>query len=644
MKTIRWTKPAARGRNLAPTLIFGLVLSLGAFSAQAEPRHGMSVFGDLHYEEGFAHFSYVNPDAPKGGTFSQIGPTWILNQSPLTFDSLNSYILRGNGAMGAELTFDTLMSRSGDEPDAVYGLVARTADLADDGNSVVFALRPEARFHDGTPLTAHDVAFSLLLLKEKGHPLISLSIKEMANAEALDAHTLRVRFTGKQTRDLPLLIAQLPIFSQAYYTAHAFDQSTLEPPLGSGPYRVGRFKQGRFIEYQRVDDYWARDLNVNIGRWNFDIVRFEFYRDRTAQFEAFKAGEYLFREEFTSKVWATEYNFPAVDQGRVLLLTTRDDTPSGAQGWFLNTRRPQMADPRVREALGLAFDFEWTNRNHFFELYTRTGSYFENSVMRARGAPSPEEIDLLAPYRDQLSPRVFGPAIEPPVSDGSGKDRRMLLRARTLLEEAGWQIVNGKRQNAAGEILSLEFLSDSPTFERVISALQANLTLLGIESRIRPVNSAEYQERVKNFDFDIITRRFSVGATPGIELKNYLASASAHTPGSNNLSGISDPVVDALVEDVISAETRLEQEIAARALDRVLRSGFYWIPHWFKPAHNLAFWDVFAWPEKAPTYARGAAMPDTRGVIDTWWVDPTKAANAPRARSTSDTASKPPAE
>ncbi|MEQ9143119.1 MAG: extracellular solute-binding protein [Parvibaculaceae bacterium] len=612
--------------------VAAVLFSLGSFGpAGADPSHGLSIFGDLKYAPGFAHFSYVNPEAPKGGTFSQIGPNWIFNQSPLTFDSLNSYILKGNGAMGAELTFDTLMSRSGDEPDAVYGLVARTADLAADGNSVVFDLRPEAHFHDGTPLTAEDAAFSFMLLKEKGHPLIALSLREMETAEALGPQTLKVTFTGDQTRDLPLLVAQLPIFSKAYYSSHAFDETTLEPPLGSGPYKVGAFEQGRFITYERVDDYWARDLNVNVGRWNFDEIRYEFYRDRTAQFEAFKAGEYLLREEFTSKVWATEYNFPAVEDGRVVLLTTRDDTPSGAQGWFLNTRRPQFADVRVREALGLAFDFEWTNRNHFFDLYTRTGSYFENSTMRAEGEPSPEELALLEPYRDQLPERVFGPAIEPPVSNGSGKDRRLLLRAGRLLDDAGWTIVDGKRRNADGEVLTVEFLNDAPTFERVISGFQANLQQLGIDARIKPVNSAEFQERVKTFDFDIVTRRFSVAATPGVEVRSYWSSESAEMPGSSNLSGIADPVVDALAEKVISAATREDQVIAARALDRVLRAGFYWVPHWYKAAHNLAFWDVFARPEKAPRYSRGSAMPDSRGVIDTWWIDPAKAENAPKA-------------
>lgn len=619
------------GRIGSGAIIAAVSVALSWGGASAEPEHGLSIFGDLMYEADFPHFSYVNPDAPKGGAFSQIGPSWILNQSPLTFDSLNSYILKGNGAMGAELTFDTLMTRSGDEPDAVYGLVAKTADMADDGNSILFELRPEARFHDGSPLTAEDAAFSLMLLKEKGHPLISLTIREMAAAEALGPHTLKVTFTGNQTRDLALLITGLPIFSKAYYTTHDFEETTLDAPLGSGPYRVKRFEQGRYITYERVEDYWARDLNVNVGRWNFDTVRYEFYRDRTAQFEAFKAGEYLLREEFTSKVWATEYNFPAVEEGRVALLTMEDATPSGAQGWFLNTRREQFSDVRVREALGLAFDFEWTNRNHFFNLYLRSGSYFENSEMRAEGLPGPGELELLEPFRDQIAAQVFDEAIEPPVSDGSGKDRRLLLQASKLLDAAGWTIQDGKRRNTAGEVLTVEFLNDAPTFERVISAFQANLTQLGIETSIKPVNSAEYQERVKVFDFDVMSRRFSISATPGVEIANYWSSEAAETPGSFNLSGISDPVIDALMDKIINAASRDDQVQAARAIDRVLRSGFYWVPHWYKASHNLAFWDVFARPDTAPRYSRGSAVTDKRGVLDTWWIDPEKAANAPQA-------------
>jgi microcin C transport system substrate-binding protein len=451
----------------------------------------------------------------------------------------------------------------------------------------------------------------------------------METAEALSAHRLKVTFTGNQTRDLALLITGLPIFSKAYYTEHSFEETTLEAPLGSGPYRVKDLAQGRSISYERVEDYWARDLNVNVGRWNFDTIRYEYYRDRTAQFEAFKAGEYLLREEFTSKVWATEYNFPAIEDGRVVQLTTRDDTPSGAQGWFLNTRRPQFSDVRVREALGLAFDFEWTNRNHFFELYKRSGSYFENSDMRAHGAPLPGELAFLEPFRDQLPARVFEEAIEPPISDGSGKDRRLLLQAGKLLTEAGWTIQDGQRRNAEGEILSVEFLNDSPTFERIIAAFQANLIQLGIETRIKPVNSAEFQERVKTFDFDVMTRRFSMRATPGVEIHNYWSSETADISGSRNLPGIKDPVVDALMEKVIEAKTREEQVLAARAIDRVLRAGFYWVPHWYKASHNLAFWDVFARPDKAPRFARGGTISDKRGVIDTWWIDPAKVQNTP---------------
>lgn len=586
-------------------------LSFTSAAALAAPTHGLSIFGDLKYEDGFAHFDYVNPDAPKGGTLSQVGSTWIFNQSPLTFDSLNSYILKGNGALGMELTFDSLMVRAGDEPDAVYGLVAETADVADDGNSVTFKLREEARFHDGTALTAEDVAFTLNLLKEKGHPLISQLIREMDVAEATGTHEVVVRFTGDQTRDLPLVIAQLPVFSKTYYSEHPFDETSLEVPLGSGPYRVKDFAQGRSITYERDPDYWARDLNVNVGRWNFDIMRYEFYRDRTAQFEAFKSGEYLLREEFTSKVWATEYNFPAIEDGRVILRTLEDHNPSGAQGWFLNTRRPQFQDPRVREALGLAFDFEWTNRNHFYDLYTRTGSYFENSTMRANGAPGDDELAILTPFRDDLPERVFGEAIEPPISDGSGRDRAMFRQAGALLDAAGWTIVDGKRRNTDGEVLTVEFLNDAPTFERVIAAFQTNLERIGIEARIKPVNAAEYQERLKSFDFDVLTQRFSMSNTPGVEMRSYWGSEAANLSGSRNLSGIADPTIDALTEQIIAAPTRAEQTIAARALDRVLRAGFYWVPHWYKASHHLAFWDRFDWPDVKPLYQRG--------VKDTWW-------------------------
>lgn len=583
----------------------------GGMAHAGEKRHGMSIFGELKYAPGFSHFDYVNPKAPKGGTFSQVGPTAAFNASFYTFDTLNGYILRGAAPQGLDLIFDTLMVRAYDEPDAVYGLVAESVEASDDGNSLTFHLRDGAYFHDGTPLTAEDVVFSILLLKEKGHPLISQNLRELADVQAHGARVVEITFTGNQTRDLPLFIAAvLPIFSKRYYTENEFGAS-LTPPLGSGPYRIGSFRAGRFINYERVTDYWARDLNVNVGQWNFDRIRFDYYRDRTAQFEAFASGQYLFREEFTSKTWATEYNFPAIRDGRVKLAELPDETPSGAQGWFLNMRRAKFQDRRVREALTLAFDFEWTNANIFYGLYKRTESYFENSPMKAAGVPSAEELAQLEPWRDTLPEDVFGEVVSPPVSDGSGQDRRLLRRAAALLDEAGWTVQDGKRRNAAGDTLSLEFLDNDPMVERLTAPLVKNLRLLGIDATIRLVDSSQYQQRRDNYDFDVMIQRYSLSLTPGIEIRAYWTSDFAGVPGGRNLSGIADPAVDTLVEKVIAAKTREEQIIAARALDRVLRAGHYWIPQWHKNVHHIAFWDKFAWPETKPKYHRG--------VTATWW-------------------------
>lgn len=585
----------------------------------AGPRHGMSIFGELKYPKGFPHFDYVNPGAPKGGTLSEQPSTGAYNASLQSFDTLNGYILKGNAPARLDFIFDTLMARAYDEPYAVYGLVAESVETMEKGDRLIFRLREAARFHDGTKLTAEDVAFSFMLLKEKGHPLISLNLREMKKAEALDERTLAVTFTGKQTRDLPIFVAStLPIFSKAYYTKQKFDATTLEPPLASGPYKIGRFKAGDNITFERVPDYWARDLNVNVGSWNFDRIRFEYYRDRTAGFEAFSAGHYLFREEFTSKVWATQYDFPAVKDGRVKLETLPDHTPSGAQGWFINARREKFADPRVREALNLAFDFEWTNKNLFYGLYKRTSSFFENSPMRAEGSPSAAELKLLEPFRATLSPAVFGPAVTAPVSDGTGQDRKLLRRAAQLLDEAGWKISGGVRRNARGEALTVEFLGDDPVFQRVEGPYAKNLRLIGVDAKSRLVDSAQFQDRLKSYDFDFTVQRYQLGLTPGIEMRGYWNSAYGKEPGSRNLCGIDNPAIDALIETVIAAETREQQIVAARALDRVLRAGQYWIPQWYKASYALAYWDIYERPKVRALY--------DRAVEQTWWVDAAKAA------------------
>jgi len=578
----------------------------------AEPRHGLSIFGDLKYSADFKHFDYVNPDAPKGGRTSQIGPGGVT-----TFDSFNSFILKGDAAQGMELCFDSLMVRALDEPDAVYGLVAETADVAPDKMSVTFKLRPEAKFSDGSPVTAEDVVFSFEAIKAKGHPRLSFPLRDVAKAEALDAETVRYSFEGTLVRDLPVTVATLPILSKAYYTTHDFEKTSLDPALGSGPYKVGPYKAGTYVTYVRRPDYWGRDLAVNIGHYNFDEVRYEYFRDRTLELEALLAGTIDFREEFTSKDWATGYDRKPVKDGRVKLLTIPDERPSGAQGFFINTRRDKFRDVRVREALGLAFDFEWSNEKLFYKLYTRTASYFENSDLKAVGPPSPEELALLEPFRDKLPAAVFGEPVSPAVTDGSGNNREQLRQAVKLLTDAGWtQTAQGVR-NAKGEPLSVEILIDSPTFERIAAPYVKNLKAIGVEATIRMVDSAQYERRIKDFDFDLTTERYALQLTPGVELKTFWGSQAAATIGSFNLAGIADLVLDQLIDKIVASTSRAELVTATRAADRVLRAGYYWVPQWYKGAHNLAFWDKFGWPEVKPKYERGA--------LDTWWYDEAKA-------------------
>jgi microcin C transport system substrate-binding protein len=592
--------------------------------AQSETeRHGISAFGDLKYPADFKHFDYVNPDAPKGGTFSQLGPNKQYNQNFLTFNSLNSYILKGDAAQGMELTFATLMAPASDEPDGLYGLAARAVVVAPDGLTYRFVLRPEAKFHDGSRITAADVAFSLLLLKQKGHPIIGALLRDMTGAEAADDASVVVRFAPKRGRDVPLFVAQLPIFSRAYYTAKSFDETTLDVPLGSGAYKVGRFEAGRYIEYARVKDWWGADLPASRGLNNFDIVRFEFYRDRDVAFEGFSGKSYLFREEFLSRVWATRYDFPAIRDGRVKREELPDDTPSGAQGWFINTRREKFKDPRLREALSYAFDFEWTNKNIMYGAYKRTASVFQNSDMMAQGPPGPEELALLEPFRGRVPEEVFGEPFMPPVSDGSGQDRAMLRKAAILLQAAGIALKDGKRVTPKGERLTIEFLNDEPSFQPHHLPFIKNLATLGIDANFRLVDAVQYHARVDAFDFDIAIERFGFSSTPGDGLRPYFTAQAATTNGTQNLAGIADPVMDALTERIIAAATRAELIVACRALDRVFRAGRYWIPQWYNPAHRIAYWDVFGHPAAKPRYARG--------IPETWWYDRDKATKIERA-------------
>lgn len=585
-------------------------LPVRAQQTQGE-RHGLSAFGDLKYPPNFPHFDYVNPNAPKGGVFSQIGSSGQINQNLETFDTLNIFSQKNNGALGVELTFVSLMVRALDEPDSMYGLAASSVSISEDGLNYRFRIRPEARFHDGTKITAADVAWTITAMKTTGHNILKLMLLDVEGAEATTDDVVTVRFAKNRGRETPLIVAGLSILSRKNLEGKNFDEPTLTPLLGSGPYRVGRLEPGRFIEYNRVANWWGEKLNVGRGINNFDTVRYEYYRDREVGFQGFTARNYLFREEFTSRTWATSYDFPAARDGRVKKDILPDLTPSGAQGWFINVRRDKFSDKRVREAIALTMDFAWMNKNLMYDSYQRTTSYFQNSEMAAQGKPSPEELALLEPFKGKVDDAVFGDVYVPPETDGSGSDRNLLRRAGVLLRDAGCEVKDGKRLTSKGEPFTIEFLNNSPSFEPHHSAIISNLRRIGIEANMRLVDPAQYQLRHQTFDFDVTVSRFSTSSTPGESLRTFFTAESAKTHGSRNLSGISDPVIDALIEKVVEAKTRDSLYAACRALDRVLRAGHYWIPQWNKASHWIAYWDVFARPKEKPRYGR--AIPET------WW-------------------------
>ncbi len=578
--------------------------------------HGVSAFGDLKYPAGFPHFDYATPDAPKGGTFST-------GYGGVTFDSVNSFVIKGTPVIGMDFTVDTLMTGAADEPDAMYGRLAKTIEYPEDRAYATFTLRPEARFRDGSEVTAEDVVFSFDVLREKGHPQYRVLLAGVASATAEGPRRVRFDFRPEAAkRDLPMVVASIPIFQKAWFDTRDFAEATLEPPMTSGPYMVEEdaLSPGRFITYLRRADYWGWDLPVMRGRFHFERIRIEYFRDRSAQFEAFKAGAFSFNEEFWSKLWATGYDFPAVNRGDIVRETLPDERPAGTQGYWFNLRREKFQDIRVREAIALAFDFEWSNDTLFFGLYNRTDSFFEGGDMEAGGKPSPAELALLEPLADTLPDGVLDePAYTPPETDGSGRNRRNLRRAARLLDEAGWEVVDGKRMKG-GQVLAVEFLSSTPSFDRITNPYTKLLQRIGIDATTRRVDAAQYKRRQDEYEFDVIVDRKAMSSTPGVELRNYFHSESADNSGSENLAGLKHPAVDALVERVENAESREELTVAVKALDRVLRALHIWVPQWNKASHTLAFWDIYGRPavEEKPKYARG--------VIDRWWIDPEKQA------------------
>ncbi len=605
----------ARVRAAVAALVAAATLATGTGSlAQDVIRsHGISTFGDLKYPPDFAHFDYVNPDAPQGGTMR-----WRGTLASSTFDSLNSFILKGEPAQGLGLLYDSLLTGASDEPDASYGLIARTIEYPADRSWVIFEMRPEARFSDGVPITAEDVVFTFETLRDKGDPQYRILLQDVTSAEALD--TNRVKFTfapAAAKRDLPALVGGLSILPKHYYATVPFEDSTMTPPVGSGEYVVAEASPGRSIKYCRNPDYWGKDLPVNIGISNFECYVYEYFSDYTAAFEALKSGQYLFHEEFSSKAWATEYDFPALRKGWVKKAEIPDARPAGTQGFWINMRRDKFSDPRVREAIAAMFNFEWSNKALMYDSYKRTTSFFENSPMAASGLPEGEERAVLERHRDLIPPEIFTePAFVPPVYGPQQLDRKAVRSASALLDAAGWAVgPGGIRQNAKGERLSLEIVDDGPSMERIITPFVDNLRRIGIDARFSMVDPAQMQERQKNFDYDLLPGRLVMSLSPSIELRTLYGSQGAKQPGTYNFSGVSDPGVDALIEEIIAATTREEMEARVRALDRVLRRMQIWVPHFSKASYWLAYWDVFGYPDTPPGYSRGD---------EAWWWDQEK--------------------
>jgi microcin C transport system substrate-binding protein len=593
--------------------------STAAAAAPAAPApggavsgHAIAMHGDLKYGPGFEHFDYVNPSAPKGGELKQatVG----------TFDSFNPFIVRGNPAAGVARIYDTLLTPSADEPFSEYGLLAEKIETPADRSWVAFTLRPEARWHDGKPITADDVIWSFETLREKGQPFYRAYYDGVAKVEKVGDRTVKFTFKPGQNRELPLILGQLVVFPKHWWEKREFDSTSLEPPLGSGAYKIDSFDAGRRIVYRRVPDYWGKDLPVNVGRDNFDAIVVDYYRDDTVELEAFKAGEYDIRPENSAKNWATAYDFPAVRDGRVKKDQFPHSRPAGMQGFVFNTRRPLFQDPRVREALGLAFDFEWSNKTLFYDQYVRTRSYFDNSELAATGLPGPGEMAVLEPLRGKVPEQVFTTEYQPPRTDGTGNNRENLKRAVDLLKEAGWEIDPKTRKltNAkTGEPFRFEILLVSPTFERIVLPYAKTLERLGITADVRTVDTAQYRRRLDDFDFDMIVATFGQSLSPGNEQRSFWGSSFASKPGSDNTIGVSDPAIDTLIEAVIAAPDRKSLVERTRALDRVLQWHWFVVPHWHIPYDRVASWDKFGRPATAPQ----------QGVqIDTWWVDADKAA------------------
>lgn len=592
---------------VAAVLLWSLAPAPVALAAKdsAAPTHGLAMYDAPKYPANFKHLDYVNPDAPKGGTLrlSGIGG----------FDSLNPWIVKGLAVDGTGMVFETLLEQTADEPFSAYGLLAETVETPADRSFATFTLRPQARWQDGKPVTAQDVVWSFKTLTTEGTPFYRAYYAHVKNVEALSPARVKFTFDMAGNRELPLIVGQMPVLPEHYFTdgTHKFAETTLNPIPGSGPYKFGKIVAGRSIEYLRVADWWGADLPINRGRYNFDRITYDYYKDSEIALEAFFAGDYDFRQENVAKQWAISYDAPPVRDGRIVKKQIEHQLPQGMQGFVYNLRRPVFADREVRRAIAYAFDFEWSNKQFAYGSYKRSRSYFSNSEMEAKGVPQGRELEILEPFRKQLPPELFTEEYNPPQTDGSGNNRANLKKAAEILDAAGWKPgPDGVRQKN-GVTLRFEIVDLQPAFERWILPFIKNLDRLGIKATFRVIDASQLVNRMNSFDFDMTVQSFPQSNSPGNEQREYWGSDKANLPGSRNMIGIKDPVVDALVEKIVSAPTREELVIRCRALDRVLQWGHYLIPNWHIPAWRIAYWNTFGQPENPPPYA----LP----VAETWW-------------------------
>lgn len=567
--------------------------------------HALSLLGEPALPPDFAHWPWVNPDAPKGGE--------IVRSALGSYDSFNPFVLRGTAAFGVTQIWETLLRDSADEASTAYAHLAAAIELPADRLSVTFELREQARWHDGRPVTAEDVAWTFNTLRQHGRPHYRAYYADVTEVVAEGPRRVTFRFKSNENRELAQILGQLPVLPKHWWEGRDFARPSLDVPLGSGPYRVERFEAGRSLVLRRVPDYWGRDLPTMRGTANFDVIRFEYFRDSRVVLEAFKAGQIDFRQENIAKEWATAYDFPAVRRGLVKRDEIRHEIPTGMQAFAVNLRRPLFQDARVREALGLVFDFEWMNANLFYGSYTRTESYFSNSELASHGLPEGREREILEGFRGRVPEQVFTTEFRLPKTDGSGNNREGARRALALLREAGWTVRDRRLVNAQGQPFAFEILLGEPSFERVALPYVQWLQRLGVEARVRTVDPAQYQKRVESFDYDMTVESIGQSASPGNEQRDFFTCARAQEPGSQNVAGICDPVVDELVELVIAAPDRRELVARTRALDRVLLWHHYMVPHWHSQTFRVAYWDKLGRPPRNPRYALA---------LDSWWVEP----------------------